>query len=87
MSGPADPHNPGYWGKRRLEFAVSDRTPHLARKAATKLGYPSMTTYMQRVVCEALSRDLGIPLEELLAELPNSNHRKSKGRYPIESVH
>jgi hypothetical protein len=26
--------------------------------------------YCQRAVCEALSRDLGIPLDQLLADLP-----------------
>lgn len=44
--------------------------PSLIYKACLATGTQSNTRYAQLALCEALSRDLGIPLEDLLAELP-----------------
>lgn len=56
--------------KAKIQFVTSARTPSLIYKACVKTGTVSNTVYIQHAVAEALSRDLGIPLEELIAELP-----------------
>jgi hypothetical protein len=61
--------------------------PSLIYKAVLATGKVSNTVYVQHAVCEALSRDLGIPLEELLAELPpprgKAAHPFGPDRQPI----
>lgn len=58
-----------------MHFMTFARMPSLVRKAAAKKGMPSNTVYVQHAVCEALARDLGLPLQELLDELPaNRTH-------------
>lgn len=57
-------------GKAKIQFVTSARMPSLVYKACLVTGHVSNTVYVQHAVCEALSRDLGIPIEELLAELP-----------------
>lgn len=44
--------------------------PYSIYQACLKTGVVSNTVYCQRALCEALSRDLGIPLQELLDQLP-----------------
>jgi hypothetical protein len=44
--------------------------PHLIYKAAARHKITSNTRYIQLALCDALSRDLGIPVEELIAALP-----------------
>jgi len=56
--------------RAKIAFVTSSRTPSLIYKACVKRGLPSNTAYLQRAVAEALARDLEIPLEELLDELP-----------------
>jgi hypothetical protein len=56
--------------RAKIQFVTSSRMPSLIYKAVIKTGKVSNTVYIQHAVCEALSRDLGIPLDELLAELP-----------------
>lgn len=56
--------------RAKVQFVTSARTPSLIYRACQKTGHPSNTVYLQHAVAEALSRDLDIPLEELLAELP-----------------
>lgn len=56
--------------RAHVHFITAARHPSLIRKAATKRGLPSNTVYIQHAVCAALSKDLGIPMEELLDELP-----------------
>lgn len=56
--------------RAKIAFVTSARTPSLIYRACQKTGLPSNTAYLQRAVAEALSRDLDIPLDELLAELP-----------------
>lgn len=67
--------------RAKVQFVTSARMPSLITKARTQRDLPSNTTYIQLALCEALSRDLGIPLEELLAELPPSFQRDERGRY------
>lgn len=54
----------------KIQFMTSARTPSLVYKACIVTGLPSNTAYIQRAVAEALSRDLKIPLQTLLDELP-----------------
>lgn len=56
--------------RAKMQFITSARMPHLVYRAAIKTGKPSNTVYIQHVLCEALARDLGLDLDELLDELP-----------------
>lgn len=56
--------------RAKVQFLTAARFPSLIYRAAGQTGLPSNTAYIQRAVCEALSRDLGIPLQELLDEQP-----------------
>lgn len=56
--------------RAKIQFITSARMPSLIYKALTPSGHVSNTVYIQHAVCEALSRDLDIPLQELLDELP-----------------
>lgn len=56
--------------RAKIQFTTSAEMPHLIYKACLATETVSNTVYCQRAVCEALSRDLGIPIEELLANLP-----------------
>lgn len=56
--------------RAKIQFITSARMPSLIYKAVVKTGKVSNTVYIQHAVCEALSRDLDIPLQELLDELP-----------------
>lgn len=56
--------------RTKMQFLTSARMPSRVYKACVKTGIPSNTRYVQLAVCEALHRDLGIPMEELVGELP-----------------
>jgi hypothetical protein len=56
--------------RAKIQFVTSAETPSLVYEAARRTGKPSNTVYLQHAVATALSRDLGIPLEDLLANLP-----------------
>lgn len=56
--------------RAKVQFVTSARMPSLIYRACVKKGVVSNTVYIQRAVCEALARDLDIPLQELLDELP-----------------
>ena len=56
--------------RAKIQFITSARMPSLIYKACLKTGTVSNTVYIQHAVCEALARDLDIPLDDLLAELP-----------------
>lgn len=57
--------------RAKIQFITSARTPSLIHRAVVDGHAISNTVYIQHAVCEALSRDLGIPLAELLDELPD----------------
>lgn len=63
--------------KTKIQFITSVRMPSLVYRAVVATGKPSQSVYIQHAVCEKLSRDLDIPLEELLAELPKARNHKS----------
>lgn len=56
--------------RSKIQFVADSGMPARIYEAVCKRGMPSNTVYIQHAVCEALSRDLGIPLENLLARLP-----------------
>lgn len=56
--------------RAKMQFVTSAEMPSLVYKAVQRTGKPSNTVYIQHAVCEALARDLNIPLEDLLARLP-----------------
>jgi hypothetical protein len=54
----------------KIQFITSAAMPKRVYDACVATGTLLNTRYVQEAVCDALSRDLGIPLEDLLAELP-----------------
>lgn len=58
--------------RAKVQFVTAAWMPHRVYEACKKTGIVSNTRYYQIAVCEKLSRDLGVPLDDLLAELPSS---------------
>lgn len=58
--------------RAKIQFVTSARMPSDIYKACLATGVKSNTAYVQRAVCEALARDLDLPLEMLLSALPPS---------------
>lgn len=56
--------------RAKIQFITSASMPHNIYKACLKTGTVSNTRYIQEAVCERLSKDLDVPLETLLGELP-----------------
>lgn len=56
--------------RAKVQFMTSARMPSDIYAACLATGIPSNTAYIQRAVCEALARDLDLPLEMLLSALP-----------------
>jgi len=56
--------------RAKIQFVTSAQTPNLIYKACVRTNTMSNTRYIQEAVCEKLSRDLDIPLQELLDALP-----------------
>lgn len=56
--------------RAKVSFTTSARMPSLVYRACLATDTVSNTRYYQEAVCERLSRDLGVSLEELLSELP-----------------
>jgi hypothetical protein len=63
-------HNEGFPDRTKIQFTTSVHMPYLIYRACKATGIVSNTVYCQRALCEALARDLGIPLDDLLAHLP-----------------
>lgn len=60
-----------YQGWRaKVQFTTSHEMPRLVYQACVATGTRSNTVYYQKAICQALSRDLGIPIEQLYANLP-----------------
>lgn len=53
-----------------ITFRTSNAMPHLVYQACLATKTVSNTAYYQRAVAEALARDLGLDLDDLLAALP-----------------
>lgn len=56
--------------RAKTQFLTFAKMPGLITRAAKQRGYLSNTEYIQHVLCEALSRELGLDLAELEAQLP-----------------
>lgn len=56
--------------RAKIQFVTSAEMPSLIYKAVVSTGMRSNTQYIQHAVCEALARDLGIPLNRLIDGLP-----------------
>lgn len=56
--------------RTKIQFTTSNRMPYLIYQACLRTGIPSNTVYCQLALAEKLSQDLGVPLEEITAELP-----------------
>lgn len=57
-------------GRTKIQVLTSSETPMLIHDACVKYGIPSQNRYVQLAIAEALSRDLDIDLEDLMANLP-----------------
>lgn len=56
--------------RAKIQFITFAAMPNMIYRAAQRTGTVSNTRYIQEAVCERLSRDLGIPLSELIDRLP-----------------
>lgn len=56
--------------RAKIQFITSARMPSLIYRACLAKGVASNTRYVQEAVARRLSEDLGIPLGDLLDELP-----------------
>lgn len=56
--------------RAKIQFTTSAAMPNLIYRACLTTGIVSNTRYCQLAIADALSRDLGIPLEDILADLP-----------------
>jgi hypothetical protein len=54
----------------KAQFTTSAEMPRLVYLACLATGIPSNTAYYQTAVCERLSKDLGLPLDRLIGNLP-----------------
>lgn len=53
-----------------VQFAASTRMPALIRKAATSAGECSSSAWLRKVMAEAVARELGMDVDELVAQQP-----------------
>jgi hypothetical protein len=83
--------NPDWINRTKVQFTTASWMPYRIFEACKATGTVSNTVYIQRAVCEALARDLNLPLDRLLSELPTprgpSNHlydpeENPMNRYP-----
>lgn len=56
----------------KIQFATSREMPSLIYQACLKTGVVSNTAYCQKALAEALARDLGVPVEEIMAKIPRN---------------
>ena len=56
--------------RAKVQFITSSDMPMLVYEACVKTGCPSNTVYYQLATCYALSRDLDLDYDSLIAALP-----------------
>jgi hypothetical protein len=66
--------------RAKIQFLTSARMPSLIYRASVSTGLSSNTEYLQRAVCAAVARDLGLDLDELLSEQPPKRGRAGEFR-------
>lgn len=72
--------------RTKIQFLAPARMPSLVYKACLATGMVSNTVYIQHAVCEALARDLGMDLQELLDDLPIPRTAANTLRDPTKGV-
>lgn len=70
--------------RKKIQFITSASMPMNIFDARQKTGITSQTRYIQLAVCAALSRDLGLDYQTLVAELPE--FRQGFGGQRVEQV-
>ena len=58
------------YDRAKMQFTTASWMPAMIYRACLATGVVSNTVYVQRAVCEALARDLGLDLHTLLSDLP-----------------
>jgi hypothetical protein len=66
--------------RAKIQFLASANLPSLIYKMSVARGMSSNTEYIQRAVCEALARDMGIDPEVLMLEQPPKRGRAGEFR-------
>ena len=59
-----------YPNRTKIQFTTAAAMPSLIYRACLATGIVSNAVYCQYALCEALARDLNLPLADLLADLP-----------------
>ena len=54
----------------KIQFTTNVEMPSMVYRACLATGVVSNTVYVQHAVCQALARDLGVPLDDLVDMLP-----------------
>lgn len=57
-------------GRGKIQFGTSAEMPHMIYLACLKTGIVSNTAYCQQALAEALARDLDVPIEDILENIP-----------------
>lgn len=65
------------WRGTFINFRCGDVFPSLIYKACLATDTLSNTAYIQDALCEALARDLNIPIEDLKAQMPPRRTRSA----------
>lgn len=60
----------GFHGRAKIQFTTSLAMPNMIYRACKATGVVSNTVYCQHALAEALARDLNLPLDKILADLP-----------------
>jgi len=60
----------GFPGRAKIQFTTNAAMPHQIYQACLQTGIISNTVYCQYALVDALARDLKIPRDRLMAELP-----------------
>lgn len=63
-----DPHK--FPNRAKIQFTTSASMPSMIYRACLATGFLSNTVYCQHAIAEALARDLGIPLVDIIDNLP-----------------
>ena len=72
--------------RAKIQFVTFAAMPNMIYQGCLASGLTSNTVYIQHAVCEALSRDLGIDLDELLGMLPPAVGNAKKKASPWVST-
>lgn len=67
-------------GRSRIAVMVGAKCPSLIYKAAEKTGKVSGQAYLQKVIAEALARDLDLPVGPILDAMPPNRGTGSRLR-------